>query len=240
MSVHQHPIVSPIPEIREPDSRKQGDNGAGKHLSLPVQTVTILPDEPAAMSMGNGSPHDSQSQRAVATGTPHPQANSHPDAMAAADWQPTGNHYQTITADRGLAVTPGEYNALKLALEAVNQDGAYGQWGLEHFDNKVYVSARFRERWWLGKCAFLRLLCSLIAKNGLTYLEFFKTFTCDELRMRSDDGKYFRVNSDGSVWELKLTWVRARAIPKVREPHFEKQGACHLPKLYRKRATSLN
>jgi hypothetical protein len=114
-------------------------------------------------------------------------------------------HFTPVTADQGLDVNEEEYKALKVALGAANQDDAYGQcgqWGIDYSDGKVYIFARFGERWWPGlPCAFLALLGTLIANNGLAYLEFREAFTCDKLRMGSSSGPIFRVRSNGSVWE---------------------------------------
>jgi hypothetical protein len=130
--------------------------------------------------------------------------------MSAAVHARRANHFTTVAADQGLEVTEEEYKALKTALEATNQDDAYsqcGQWRIDYWDGKVFTFAKLGEGWWAGlPCAFLALLGPLIAKNGLVYLEFGAAFTCDNLRMGSNGGTYFRVRSNGTVWEPTLTW----------------------------------
>ncbi len=120
------------------------------------------------------------------------------------------DYFTTVTAEQGLEVTEEEYKALKAALEADNQDDAYGQcgqWGIDYWDGKISIFAKFGEGWWPAlPCPFLALLGTLIAKNGLAYLEFGAAFTCDNLRMGSNGGTIFRVRSNGAVWEPAITW----------------------------------
>jgi hypothetical protein len=113
------------------------------------------------------------------------------------------NYYTTITADRGLKATPDEYEALRVSLYS----GEYNGFAVDYDDEEVYVFAEGGD-WEALPNAFLVLLGTLIAKNGLEYLEFWPAAVDDEPWMGIDDTAhaYFRVRSNGSIWEPTLTW----------------------------------
>jgi hypothetical protein len=115
------------------------------------------------------------------------------------------NHFATVTADRGLKSTRLEYNALKAALEA-DEDNAQSGLEIEYYDGEVYVFGSESADWEALPRAFRTLLGTLIAKNGLKYLEFGPAFACDTPRMGSSCATYIRIKTNGSVWEPKLTW----------------------------------
>jgi hypothetical protein len=118
-----------------------------------------------------------------------------------------GNYYTTVTAERTLKATPKEYEALKAALEAPDDDNVCGfevsYWPCE---SEVNVFAPDCGDWDELPERFRVLLGSLIAKNGLEYLEFGASFTYDKPRVGSHGGTYFRIRRDGSLWEPTLTW----------------------------------
>jgi hypothetical protein len=116
------------------------------------------------------------------------------------------NYYATVTAEKGLKANRDEYNALKAALERANQDDECKGFEVEYYDGEVYVFAPENGDWEELPRNFLVLLGSLIAKNGLEYLEFGAAFTCARPGMGSHSGTYFRVRRNGSLWEPKLTW----------------------------------
>ena len=113
------------------------------------------------------------------------------------------NYFIHISAQDTLTATPEEYAALKASLEgALDNSGGYE---VHYLDGRVFVVGYFHE----GDTyppEFLRLLGKLIEKNGLPYLEFGEAFTCDRLRVGSNGGGYFRIRTDGSSWEPKITW----------------------------------
>ena len=113
--------------------------------------------------------------------------------------------YPTVTADRGLKATRDEYNALKAALKA-DEDNDQSGFEIEYYDGEVHVFAREGTDWKELPRPFLTLLGTLIAKNNLKYLEFGPAFACNTPRMGSSCGTYIRIKTNGSVWEPKLTW----------------------------------
>ena len=116
------------------------------------------------------------------------------------------NYYTTVTAERGLKATRDEYNALKVALEGADEDNECGGFEVEYCDGEVYVFGSESADWEALPRAFRTLLGTLIAKNGLKYLEFGPAFACDTPRMGSSCATYIRIKTNGSVWEPKLTW----------------------------------
>jgi hypothetical protein len=116
------------------------------------------------------------------------------------------NYYATVTTDKGLKASRDEYNALKAALEVAKDDGECSGFEVEYYDGEVYVFAPESGDWEELPRDFLALLGALIAKNGLEFLEFGAAFTCDKPRIGSHGGTYFRVRSNGSLWEPTLTW----------------------------------
>jgi hypothetical protein len=114
-------------------------------------------------------------------------------------------HWTTVTASQGLKATLDELEALEAALYESN-----GGFELEYDDDEVYVFALNGDDcdWNSLPQAFLLLLGALIAKNGLDYLEFGAAAVDDEPWMGIYDGApgYFRITSNGSVWEPAITW----------------------------------
>lgn len=116
------------------------------------------------------------------------------------------NYYTTVTAERGLKATRDEYNALKVALEGADEDNECGGFEVEYCDGEVYVFGSESADWEALPRAFRTLLGTLIAKNGLPYLEFGSAFTYDRPRMGTHSAICFRVRKNGSIWEPQLTW----------------------------------
>jgi hypothetical protein len=113
------------------------------------------------------------------------------------------NYYTTITADSRLEATPDEHEALEAALYS----GEYIGFGVDYYDGEVLVFAEYGD-WEALPNAFLALLGTLIAKNGLEYLEFGPAAVDDEPWMGICDAapSCFRIRSNGSIWEPTLTW----------------------------------
>jgi len=82
------------------------------------------------------------------------------------------NYYATVTAERGLKATRDEYNALKVALQGAEEDNECGGFEVEYCDGDIYVLAPASGDWEALSHAFRTLLGTLIANNGLEYLEF--------------------------------------------------------------------
>jgi len=116
------------------------------------------------------------------------------------------NYYTTVTADRGLKATRDEYKALEAALGAADEDDEVFE--VEYYDEQVRVFASEWLDWQAVPQHFLDLLGSLIVKNGLDYLEFGPAFLSDKPTMGICDpaDAYFRIRSNGSVWEPTLSW----------------------------------
>jgi len=116
-------------------------------------------------------------------------------------------HWTTVTASQGLKATLDEFEALEAALYSANKDGGFE---LEYNDDEVYAFALNKDDcdWNSLPRAFLLLLGTLIAKNGLEYLEFGAAAVNEEPWMGIYDGApgYFRIRSNGSVWEPTITW----------------------------------
>ena len=122
-------------------------------------------------------------------------------------------HWKTVTASQGLKATLDEFEALEAALYSVGEDGEYEYdegFQLEYDDDEVYVFALNGDDcdWNSLAEAFLLLLGTLIAKNGLEYLEFGAATVFEEPWMGIYDGApgYFRIRSNGSVLEPARTW----------------------------------
>jgi len=111
--------------------------------------------------------------------------------------------FALIAPKSGLKATPDEYEALKVALYADDEDDEYHCFEIEYRNGKVYVSAPEGGDWRILPSPFLGLLGLLIAKNGLEYLEFGVAFA----DYWGVGGTYFRIRQDGSIWEPTLTWV---------------------------------
>jgi hypothetical protein len=115
-------------------------------------------------------------------------------------------HWTTVTASHGLKATLDEFEALEAALYSAYNGG----FELEYADDEVYAFALNGDDcdWNSLPRAFLLLLGTLIAKNGLEYLEFGAAAVDDEPWMGIYDGApgYFRIRSNGSVWEPAITW----------------------------------
>ena len=112
------------------------------------------------------------------------------------------NYHSTVTADKGLKATREEYNALRAALEASDDDQSSGV-EVEYHDGEIYVFASEYAVWEAGSRNFRALLGALIAKNGLNYLEFDAALT----RGGSEHGgRCFRIRTNGSLWAPTLTW----------------------------------
>jgi hypothetical protein len=114
-------------------------------------------------------------------------------------------HWTTVTASQGLKATLDEFEALEAALYESN-----GGFELEYDDDEVYLFALNGDDcdWNSLPQAFLLLLGTLIAKNGLDYLEFGAAAVDDEPWMGIYDGApgYFRIRSNGFVWKPAMTW----------------------------------
>jgi hypothetical protein len=123
--------------------------------------------------------------------------------------------FAVIAPESALKATPDEYKALELALHADDEDDEsyddealhdeddeYHCFELRYRGSRVYVCAPEGGNWRTLPVAFLALLGTLIAKNGLEYLEFGVAFA----GFWGVGGTYFRIRQDGSIWEPKLTW----------------------------------
>jgi hypothetical protein len=115
------------------------------------------------------------------------------------------NYYTIITARKTLTVSLEEYAALKQAALQTDDDGPHGGFRVCYAGGEVFISAFFEDGVTISS-EFLPLLGSLIAENGLEYLEFGEANTCDEPRLDSHYGTYFRIRTDGSRWNPTLTW----------------------------------
>ena len=122
----------------------------------------------------------------------------------------SAKYYKAVTARQVLKTTQEEYETLKAALEADNREDSYskrGEWLIDYLDGQVHIFASFTEKWWSGPPnRFLAFLGTLIAKNGLAYLDFGAAFTCDMLRMGSRKATIFRIRRNGSVWQPITVW----------------------------------
>jgi len=118
--------------------------------------------------------------------------------------------FYKVAPVRGLKATRDEYEALVDALYPAGEDDEFEDdechmFEVEYSNGEVYVFAPEYGDWRALPHAFLTLLGTLIAKNGLEYLEFcLETLTWDP-RSGIGDG-CFRVRSNGSLWEPTLSW----------------------------------
>jgi hypothetical protein len=108
-----------------------------------------------------------------------------------------------IAPERGLRVTPEEYTALKNILEE-----EYSGFEVEYHDGNAFV---FAPEW--ADCDdlplfFFSLLGWFITKNGLDYLAFGPAADWDSPAkgIAPEADAYFRIRSNGSLWEPKLIW----------------------------------
>ena len=115
------------------------------------------------------------------------------------------DRYDPIAPARGLKVTPDEYNALKSILE---EEGWCSGFGVEYRDGEAFVFAPEWGDWDELPRFFLSLLGSFITKNGLEYLAFGTAVNGDNPKMgiEPETDAYFRIKSNGSLWEPKLIW----------------------------------
>jgi len=117
------------------------------------------------------------------------------------------NYYTAVTGERQLSATSEEYEALEAALYSAEYNGFEVYYDDEN--EEVWVFAEHGDLEALPN-AFLVLLGTLIAKNGLEYLEFVAALA-DEWPpwwVDFDVGApgCFRIRSNGSIWEPTLTW----------------------------------
>lgn len=125
-----------------------------------------------------------------------------------------------IEAERGLKATPDEYEALKAVLypddeadEALDDD-EYHSFEIEYRNEEVHIFCWEGGGTWRAlPSAFLTLLGALIAKNGLKYLEFGVAWVSPP----NVGGTYFRIRSNGSLWEPKLYWRAMRRHKRRRQ-----------------------
>jgi len=116
--------------------------------------------------------------------------------------------YQPIAPERGLRVTTEEYNALKSILEIAEEEDRYSGFEVEYYDGEAFVFAPEWGDWDELPRTFLSLLGWFITKNGLEYLAFGPGATWGNPTEGIDPGAeaYFRIKSNGSLWEPKVIW----------------------------------
>ena len=113
------------------------------------------------------------------------------------------DEYLPIAPERGLRVTPEEYTALKNILEE-----EYCGFEVEYHDGNAFVFAPESGAWDELPRFFLSLLGWFITKNGLDYLAFGPAadWRSPAKGIEPEADAYFRIKSNGSLWEPKLIW----------------------------------